>query len=109
MGKYMQPTMLATDVVLQALVGPSKGLIESLIMQAQNGKTRLTVLHSTLYCAVISVRPSDTLNTHRFAELLKYSEIIPDEPQYLGPQERDSWVPTSKEIEHWRKLALGEQ
>lgn len=104
----MEEILLATDVVLQAIIGPTGGSVEGLIAQAQNGEVHLTVLHSVLYCAVYSVRETDRINTHRLAELLKYSQIMSDEPEYLGPQERGSWKPASEEVENWRKLALGE-
>jgi hypothetical protein len=104
----MEEIMLATDVVLQAIIRPTAGSVEDLIARAQMGEIRLIMLHSVLYYAVSSVRENDGINTHRLAALLKYVQIISDEPEYLGPQERDSWVPTPEEVENWRKLALGE-
>jgi hypothetical protein len=104
----MEEIMLATDVVLQAIIGPDPASVDGLIAEAQNREIQLTVLHSVLYCAVYSVRETDRINPHRLSELLKYSQIASDEPEYLGRHERGSWVPTSEEVEKWRKLALGE-
>jgi hypothetical protein len=102
----MEEIMLATDVVLQAIIGPNSGSAETLIAQAKTGEIQLTVLHSVLYYAVKSVSEDDQINLRRFSELLKYSQIISDEPEYLGTKERDLWEPTARDVENWRKLAL---
>jgi len=74
----MEEIMLATDVVLQAIIQPGAGSVEDLVAQAQNGEIQLSVLHSVLYFALYSVRENDKINTQRLAELLKYVQIISD-------------------------------
>jgi hypothetical protein len=104
--KPIEEVMLATDTVLKAIIRPTADSVDHLIAEAQKGETRLSVLHSSLYCALYSARETDSLNIPRLAQLLKYVEIVQDAPEYLGPEERDSWVPSSEEVSNWRKCAL---
>jgi len=107
-GKPMEEIMLAVDVILQALIGRSTSKVDALIMEARNGEAQLQILDSALYCALYSVRGEDTVNLRRLAELLQYTQLISDSPEYLGPQERESWIPSQGEVENWRKVALEE-
>lgn len=102
----MDHVMLATDVVLQAIIGNPNGSVGKLMKQAKSDEIRLAIPHLALYCAVYSIRKGDQINAPRLAELLKYSEILPETPEYLGPIERESWVPNAQAVENWRKLAL---
>ena len=101
----MEEVMLATDVVLEAIIGRN-GSAAKLIEQARKGEIHLVVPHYVLYCAVYSTSSTDTINTDQLAELLKYCEILPDAPAYLGPEDRDSWRPEWHEVENWRRHAL---
>jgi hypothetical protein len=106
----MKEIMIATDVVLEAIIGRTPGLADELIAQAQKGEAQLNILHSTLYSALYSVDPRvDKVNVQRLAQLLKYSQILPDAELYTGPQERDAWVPTEEEITNWREIALRDE
>jgi hypothetical protein len=101
----MEEVMLAIDVVLQAIIGRN-GSAANLIEQARRGEILLVVPHSVLYCAIYSISSTDTINTSQLAALLRYSQILPDSPEYLGPDDRDSWRPNSQAVENWRRLAL---
>ena len=102
----MEEVMLATDVVLKSMIAPAARSLTELISQAKRGEIYLTMSQSVLYYAFQSVRESDKIRFDRFCELLKYSQIVSDEPQYLGPQERESWQTDFIEVENWRSLAL---
>ena len=100
--------MLATDVVLGAIIGRSDHPVRKLIEQAQNGQITLVIPQPVLYWAIHSVKPTDSINTNQLAELIKYSQILPDAPEYLGPNERHSWLPSSEAVAKWRRLVLEE-
>lgn len=104
----MQKLMLATDVILEALIGPSPIKVDRLISQARNGEVQFEILDLALCGAFYSVDEDDVINVRRLAQLLQYAQLIPDCPEYLGPGEREGWVPTAKEVANWRKCALGE-
>lgn len=101
-----EEVILAVDMILEAIIGLKPGRIDELIAEAESGEVRLSLSHFALYCAVHSVRAKDNLNARRFANLLRLVEIIPDEPQYLGIEERKAWVPSPDEVDHWRGAAL---
>ena len=103
----MEEVIVATDVVLRAIIGHSRS-IEKLIAEARRGEIRLVVPHESLYFAVYSIRSTDVINTSQFAELIQYCQILRDGPEFLGAEERDSWRPNSQEVENWRRLALEE-
>ena len=104
----MEEIMLATDIVLRAIIARNDDSVRKLIEQAQSGEILLIIPQTVLYWAVHSVKENDTIHSHRLAQLLKYSYILQDAPEYLGPAERDAWEPTSKQVEHWRTLATEE-
>jgi hypothetical protein len=104
----MQEIILAVDVILQAIIGRNTSKIDDLILEARNGDAQLQILDSALYCALYSVKGEDKVNVRRLAELLQYAQLISDSPEYLGPEERESWIPSQEEIDNWRKVALGE-
>lgn len=103
----MEEIMLAVDVILEGIIGRTTGKVDALIFEARNGDVQLQILDFALYCALYSVRTEDTVNVRKLAELLQYAQLIPDSPEYLGPQERESWTPSQTEIDNWRKVALG--
>ena len=101
----MKEIMLAVDVLLAALIGPSPNFVDALINQARNGDANFLVGHHALFCALYSVKESDFINVRRLAELVKYSQIQPEEPEYLGSQERERWIPSEAEMTNWRGIA----
>ena len=105
----MQEVMLAIDVILEALIARKARKVDSLILEARNGNVQLQILDSALYCALYSVRNEDEVNVRRLADLLQYAQLIPDAPEYLGPQDRVSWTPSQDEVDNWRKVALGDK
>ena len=102
----MEEVMLATDVVLSAIISPTTQVVDKLIEQAKRGEIALLMPHFVLYCALYSVEDSDVVNSHQLAELLKYVQIVADAPEFLGPQERGSWTPSVEEVANWRRCAL---
>ncbi|SRR5258708_23644009 len=102
----MKEVILAVDVILQALIGRTASKVETLILEAGRGEVQIQIMDSALYCALYSVRSGDTVNIRRLAELLQYAQLISDSPEYLGPEDREMWIPSKAEIENWRKVAL---
>lgn len=102
----MEEIMLATDVVLRAIIARNDVSVGKLIEQARSGDILQIIPQTVLYCAVQSVKENDTINFNRLAQLIKYSYILQDAPEYLGPAERDAWEPTSKQVEHWRSMVV---
>lgn len=99
----VEEVMLAVDMVLEAIIGTTPGSIDKLISQAANGEIKLSVCHLALYSAVFSVQKNDNVNATQFAELLRLVQIIPEEPEYLGCEERNSWIPTQDQVDNWRR------
>ena len=101
----MEPIMLAVDMILTVIIGNPK-TIENLLSQARAGDAYFVVLDSALYCALYSVEEHDSKNLSLLAEVLKYSQLQSDAPEYLGATERSSWTPSRNKVRHWRAVAL---
>lgn len=102
----MEEITLAIDIILEAIIRPTPGIVDRLIERARKGEARLIILRFALYCALHSVQEEDKVNAKRLAELLKYAEIQPDTLELLEPQDRESWTPSQEEINNWRKCAI---
>ena len=69
------PVMLAIDVVLGALIGPPGTAAELIIDRAEVGEWTPVVLDLALFCAMSSVRPTDTVDHARFARLMRHAQL----------------------------------
>ena len=103
----MNEVIVATDVVLRAIIRPSD-YVANLLDRARKGEVQLVIMHEVLYYALYSISSEDTINTQQLAELIQYSQILPHAPEFLGAEERRSWIPNSQQVEHWRRIALEE-
>jgi hypothetical protein len=98
------PVMLAIDVVLSALIGPTDSAADRVLARVEAGEWQPVLLDLALFCAMSSVRPDDRVDHARFARLLRHVQFAasgsraPDAP--FDP-------PAIEEIEHWRDVALG--
>ena len=96
--------MLATDVLLGALIGPPGCLAENVIQRVESGEWTPVVPDLALFCAVASVRVEDTVDHARFARLMRHAEFTTVINRRPGmPHD----PPSESEIEHWRNVALG--
>lgn len=102
----MEEIMLAIDAILKVIIGPTPAFVDELIERARKGEVKFLISEFALYCALYSVQEGDQVNARHLAEVLKYAQILPDAPAYLGPEERESWKPSQEEINHWREVAL---
>jgi hypothetical protein len=98
------PVMLAIDVVLGALIGPSGCAAEMVIERAESGEWTPVLLDLALFCAMSSVRPEDRVDHARFARLLRHASFAASGSREGGTAFEP---PSSDEIEHWRNVALG--
>jgi hypothetical protein len=105
----MIEAMMATDAVLAAIIAPEGDATERLIERARRAEIVILIPQMVLYWAFHSVAEGDQIFIRRVAELLQYAQIVPDTPEYLGPRSRESWVPSSDEVDNWHRCALGEQ
>lgn len=95
--------MLANDLVLAAMIAPSGHPIDGIIGQASRGEVTPIVGDASLYWTLCAVRPTDTFQAARLAELLRYARIIPLTRDSAAP-----WTPPApEEIEHWRNVVFG--
>jgi hypothetical protein len=102
----MKKVLLATDAILRIVIGDKEGYLDELLKQASEGDVEIIIPQLALYCAFASVNEQDRVNPQRIAKLFKYAQLLPDTPEYLGPQDREMWTPTEEEIDNWRKNAL---
>jgi hypothetical protein len=100
----MKRAILATDAILQALIGPDTPFVNGLIEKAKNREIEIVVLDFALYCALRSVHKEDDINISRFTDLMKYAQI--EASPNLGPEDRESWEPTEEEKAKWRRVVL---
>jgi hypothetical protein len=105
MVKRMEEILLATDVVLEVIIGSSTDRANRLIDRARKGEIQINILQSALYWAFYSVKKDDKINFRQVAELFKYAQIVLEAPIYLGPQDREGWTPSQQEVDNWRKCA----
>ena len=61
----MEERMLATDIVLRAIIARNDDSFRKLIEQAQSGEILLIIPQTALYWAVHTVKENDTINSHR--------------------------------------------
>lgn len=101
----MEPVLLAVDTILKAIIG-APGSLEDLLVEARAGKVYFVISDFALFCALSSVENDDQVDLPRLAELIKYSQAEAEDPAYLGPRGRESWTPTTEEIQNWRASAL---
>lgn len=100
----MKKVLLAIDVILSALIGPTPGHVDKLIDEARKAEIQIVIEHFALFCALRSLRDGDTINIVRFTELMKYSQIQTSKFRQL--EDRESWEPAEEEIDRWRTVAL---
>jgi hypothetical protein len=99
-----EKVVFAIDVVLGLLVGPPGCYAESVLPRIESGEWIPVVPDGALYCAFLSIRPTDRVNRSRLTRLLKHAEFIrlsgraPAEPHP---------TPTEDEIAHWRSVVFG--
>lgn len=101
----MDPVLLAVDTILRSIIGPANAL-DDLIEKAKAGEVYFLMPDFVLFCALSSVKSSDQVNFQGLAELIRYSQVEPEYPEYLGAGTRESWKPSSEEIQNWRESAL---
>ena len=99
-----EKVVLAIDVVLGLLIGPPGCYAESVLPRIESGEWIPVIPDGALYCAFLSIRPTDRVNRSRLTRLLKHAEFIRISGRAPGEPHP---TPTEDEVAHWRGVVLG--
>lgn len=95
--------ILANDIVLSMLIGPTDGPADALLARVEAGEFTPVVLDASLYWAMSAIEPTDEIQAGRMARLLRYARILPLE---RDSDERGHPAPSADEIAHWREVVF---
>ena len=96
--------VLAIDVVLGLLIGPPGCYAESVLPRVESGEWIPVVPDLALYCAFLSIRPTDRVSRARLTRLLRHAEFITVSGRVPGEPHP---MPSADEIAHWRSVVFG--